>query len=223
MRLHLWECEGVPPVPLEVSLENTPSGLVWVSQEPLLLRDLVEDQRFPVLNGMRARGYRTYALVPLTSVQKQIGVMGMASRTRDAYTQSDLRLLQRVGELVATALEGVQTREALEAEKEALRAMTEMNRTLASSMDVRHLFPTALSSISKTVPHEFAGLCVYDPDRKGMRNVALGAPEHERIMSLGSTTPMEQSPAARAYVEGAPVSSSERRWWRLIRASPGMS
>jgi formate hydrogenlyase transcriptional activator len=202
LRLHLWEGEGVPPVPLEVSLENTPSGLVWVSQEPLLLRDLVEDQRFPVLNGMRARGYRTYALVPLTSVQKQIGVMGMASRTRDAYTQSDLRLLQRVGELVATALEGVQTREALEAEKEALRAMTEMSRTLASSMDVRHLFPTALSSISKTVPHEFAGLCVYDPDQKGMRNVALGAPEHERIMSLGSTTPMEQSPAARAYVEG---------------------
>jgi hypothetical protein len=55
LRLHLWEGEGVPPVPLEVSLENTPSGLVWVSQEPLLLRDLVEDQRFPVLNGMRAR------------------------------------------------------------------------------------------------------------------------------------------------------------------------
>jgi formate hydrogenlyase transcriptional activator len=202
LRLHLWECEGVPPNPMEVPLENTPSGLVWLSQEPLLIPDMLEEHRFPMLSMMRERGFRSYALVPLTSVQKQIGVMGIGSRTRDAYTQSDLRLLQRVGELVAMAVEGLQTREALEAEKEALRVMTEMNRSLASSMDVRHLLPTALSSISKTVPHEFAGLCVYDPEQNAMRNVALGSPEHGQILAAGSAVPMEQSPAARVYTEG---------------------
>jgi formate hydrogenlyase transcriptional activator len=202
LRLHLWEGEEAPPGPLELNINESPSGLVWRTQEPLLLADILEDQRFPVLVKMRERGFRTYALVPLTSVRKQIGVLGIASRTRDAYTQSDVRLLQRAGELVAMAAEGVQTREALEAEKEALRTMVEMNRSLVSSMDVRHLFPTALSAISKVVPHEFAGLCIYDPEEKVMRNVALGSPEHNRVMTLGAAVPMEQTPAARAYVEG---------------------
>jgi formate hydrogenlyase transcriptional activator len=202
LRLYLWEGEEFPPGPLELSVAESPSGLVWRTQEPLLLRDILEDERFPILANMRERGFRTYALVPLTSVRKQIGVLGIASRTRDAYTQSDVRLLQRAGELVAMAAEGVQTHEALEAEKEARRTMVEMNRSLVSSMDVRHLFPTALSAISKSVPHEFAGLCVYDPDQKAMRNVALGSPEHGRVMTLGAAVPMEQSPGARAYVEG---------------------
>jgi formate hydrogenlyase transcriptional activator len=203
LRLHLWEGEGLPPVPIEAPIEGSPCGWVWQMQEPLLIRDLAEEERFSkVRDGLRDRGYRSYALVPLTSVQKQIGVLGIASRTRDAYTQSDLRLLQRVGELVATAVEGVQTREALEAEKEAHRTMVEMNRSLVSSMDVRHLFPAALSSISTLVPHEFAGLCVYDPEQKGMRNVALGSPEHARLMVAGSVIRMQDSPAARAYLEG---------------------
>jgi formate hydrogenlyase transcriptional activator len=202
LRLHLWEGEGTPPGPLEVSVDNSPSGFVWRTQEPLLIRDIQEDRRFPILGAMRERGFRTYALVPLTSVQKQIGVLGLASRTRDAYTQSEIRLLQRVGELVAMAVEGVQTREALEAEREARRTAVEMNRSLVSSMDVRHLLPTAFSSISNRVPIDFAGLCVYDPDQKAMRNVALGAPEHGRVMAPGAAIPMEQSPSARAYVEG---------------------
>jgi formate hydrogenlyase transcriptional activator len=202
LRLHLWEGEGVPPIPLEVCLDDTPSGKVWRTQEPLLIRDLLDEPRFQVASGLLERGYRTYALVPLTSAQKQIGVLGIASLTRDAYTQSDVRLLEHVGELVATAVEGLQTREALQAEKEALRAMVEMNRNLSSSMDVRHLFPTALSSISRTVPHELASICVYDPDLKVMRNVALGSPEQGQILTPGSVVPMEQSPAARAYVEG---------------------
>ena len=202
LRLHLWEGETTPPMPMELSIQESPSGMVWRTQEPLLIRDMLEDQRFPILDNMRERGFRTYAVVPVTSVQKQIGVLGIASRTRDAYTQSDVRLLQRAGELVAMAAEGVQTREALEAEKEALRTMVEINRSLVSSMDVRHLFPTALSAISKMVPHEFAGLCVYDPEQKAMRNVALGSPEHNRVMTLGAAVPMEQSPAARAYIEG---------------------
>jgi formate hydrogenlyase transcriptional activator len=100
------------------------------------------------------------------------------------------------------AVEGVQTREALEAEREARRTAVEMNRSLVSSMDVRHLLPTAFSSISNRVPIDFAGLCVYDPDQKAMRNVALAAPEHGRVMAPGAAIPMEQSPSARAYVEG---------------------
>jgi len=202
LRLHLWEGEGVPLVPLEVALEDTPSGVVWLTQEPLLLSDLIADDRFRVLDSMRERGYRSYALVPLTSAQRQIGVMGIASRTRNAYTQSDVRLLQSVGELVAASLEAVQTRESLEAEKEALRAMVEMNRNLASSMDVRHLVPTAFASVSKIVPHDFAGLCVFDPELKAMRNVALGSPEHGQIVAPGAAVPVEQSPAGRAYAEG---------------------
>ena len=55
LRLHLWEGETTPPMPMELSIQESPSGMVWRTQEPLLIRDMLEDQRFPVLDNMRER------------------------------------------------------------------------------------------------------------------------------------------------------------------------
>ena len=195
MRLHLWEGSKEPPVPIEVPVGEAVSGWVMESQEVLYLRDVEHEARFPrILDPLRANGFRAYVMLPLTTARKRIGALGIASRAPDSYTEDDLRLFRRIAELVAMAVENAQTRDALEAEKEHLRAMVEVNRSLVSSLDINHLLPVILEAVSKVMPHDFAGLTIYDPEKQGMQSVVLTAPKNqngaERSWSLVPQEPL---------------------------------
>jgi formate hydrogenlyase transcriptional activator len=57
MRRHLWEGEG-PIIPDVVAMDESASGYVWRQQTPLLISDLLEDQRFPkVFNLLREKDF----------------------------------------------------------------------------------------------------------------------------------------------------------------------
>ena len=81
MDMHLWEGELVSDFPNEVLVAESASGWVWEQQKPLLFRDLNHEKRFPrVLDPLRARGFLTYFMMPLTTAQKRLGALGVASR-----------------------------------------------------------------------------------------------------------------------------------------------
>jgi len=179
MVLHTWQDSGKSPLAMEeLPIEEAVSGWVLEHQEVLWLADLNEEKRFPrVLNPLRQVGFRSYVMLPLTTPRRKLGALGIASRTPNVHTSEDLRLFRRIAELVALAMENVQTREALEMEKKALKAMVEVNRSLVSSLDLNHLFPVILEAVGKVVPHDFAGLAIYDPDKAGVQSVVLATPE----------------------------------------------
>src|ERR1700693_2430606 len=134
MHLHWWEGESTLDLPMELPVSESASGWAWEHQEELLFRDLHGEARFPrVLDVLRTKGTRTYYMIPLTTAQKRLGALGVASSQADAYGEEDRRLLRRVAELVALAVENTLTREALHGEKRRLQALVDVNRTLASS------------------------------------------------------------------------------------------
>ena len=74
MEMHLWEGELVSDFPTHVPVAKSTSGRVWEQQKPLLFRDLNQETRFPlVLGPLRARGFRTYFMMPLTTAEKRLG------------------------------------------------------------------------------------------------------------------------------------------------------
>ena len=193
MRLHLWEGAKEPPLPTEVPVAEAASGWVMEHQEVLYLRDVNQETRFPkILEPLRANAFRTYVVLPLTTAHKRIGGLGVASHNPNAFTEDDLRLFRRIAELVALAVENAQTREALESEKEHLRAMVEVNRSLVSSLDVNHLFPVILEAVGKVVPHDFAGLTIYDPENQGVQSVVLTSPNNQSPAENNWTLPPEE-------------------------------
>jgi hypothetical protein len=61
MRLHIWEGEEVPLVPTEVAVSESVSGWVWEHQEPLLIDDLRQEERFPqIIGALREKDFRAY-------------------------------------------------------------------------------------------------------------------------------------------------------------------
>jgi len=90
----------------ESPVEGCPAGVVWKTQQPLLVADLTAEHRWPIVTGQMAEdGTQSFCFVPLTTASGRLGAMGFLSLNKAAYTEAELEFLQQVGRLVAVAVE----------------------------------------------------------------------------------------------------------------------
>jgi hypothetical protein len=202
MHVHWWQGPDTSELPKRVSVSESPSGWVREQQEEILFSDVRNETRFPtVLTPLKKRGIQTYYVVPLTTAQSRLGALGVASAAVDAYWEADKRLLRRVGELVALAVENTMTREALQGEKLRLQALLDVNRTLASSLEMQRLLPLISECVTRVVPHDFAGVTLYEGDQQNMKAYVLSpTPTSPRVES-GRSVSIEQTLSAKAFLE----------------------
>ncbi|HVO81750.1 MAG TPA: sigma 54-interacting transcriptional regulator [Terriglobales bacterium] len=170
MRLHIWEGTGSAHVPVEIPVESSPSGWVWQNQQPMVVGDLQAEENFaPVFRLFREMGLRSYCVMPLTTAQGRLGALGLGSSRVNAYQEDDLRLLRRVAELAAVAVENSLTRQALHEEKERLHTLLQINRPLVSSLDLRQLFAAISESLQRAMRVDYASLALYEPEANSLR------------------------------------------------------
>ena len=88
----------------EGPVEESPAGLVWRTQQSILVPDLAEERRWPTVIGhMQEDGGNSFCFVPLTTAVRRLGAMGFLSLQKEAYAETDLEFLQQVGKQVAVA------------------------------------------------------------------------------------------------------------------------
>jgi formate hydrogenlyase transcriptional activator len=90
----------------ELPVEDSPDGLVWRTQQPLLIADLAEERRWPhLIRLMREDGINTCCFVPLTTAVRRLGSIGFGSVQTAAYREGDVEFLQQVAKQVAVAVD----------------------------------------------------------------------------------------------------------------------
>jgi diguanylate cyclase (GGDEF)-like protein len=96
-----WGLGGVLPV------VGSGPGFVALNNRPVLQRNLVHEHRY--LEDMRLleEGLRSYALFPLTSRERAIGVLALGSCQDGAFDDTTLARLQPLADAVALAFENV--------------------------------------------------------------------------------------------------------------------
>jgi diguanylate cyclase (GGDEF)-like protein len=82
-------------------------GSVVLNNRPFVQKDLVHNHRFIEDMRLLEEGLRSYALLPLNSRGRGIGVLGLASQQSDAYDDDTLARLQPLADSVALAFENV--------------------------------------------------------------------------------------------------------------------
>src|SRR5262249_47386452 len=99
MRLHLL----VTPEPstispgLELPVDESPGGLVWKTQQPLVVEDAARESRFPRLTPLLLEnGVQSFCSVPLTTALRPLGAMGFGSLQRRVYQEAEVRFMQLV-------------------------------------------------------------------------------------------------------------------------------
>src|SRR5215470_2886175 len=104
MRLHLL----ITPQPstispgLELPVDSSPAGLVWKTQEPLLVENVALESRFPKLTPLlRENGVNSFCTVPLTTALRRLGAMGFGSMQRRSYPETEVNFMKQVAKQVA--------------------------------------------------------------------------------------------------------------------------
>src|SRR5215217_210727 len=91
MRLHTIQANV--PADLEGGheepVEETPAGVVWHTQQPILVSNLDQERRWPLVRQrMKEDGTNSFCIVPLTTAVRRLGAMGFSSLKKDAYSEA---------------------------------------------------------------------------------------------------------------------------------------
>jgi formate hydrogenlyase transcriptional activator len=109
MRLHVLETSepNSPPTGLLTPIEESPSGSVWQTQQPLIIANVEEEVRWPRLRKQlyHSYGVTSFCYLPLTTARQRLGVLAFASKQPNAYNTADVSFLHLVANQVAVAVE----------------------------------------------------------------------------------------------------------------------
>jgi formate hydrogenlyase transcriptional activator len=124
MRLHVLETSEPtsPPTGMLIPVEEAPAGLVWQTQQAVLIPNAERENRWPRLweQLYRPHGITSFCYVPLTTARHRLGALGFASKRAAVYGAADVDFLQLVANPVAVAVENALAFDCIEKLKEKL-------------------------------------------------------------------------------------------------------
>ncbi|MEW6130215.1 MAG: sigma 54-interacting transcriptional regulator [Acidobacteriota bacterium] len=214
MRLHSLETPTpiLSPPPPDSSVETSPSGYVWRTQQPLFI-DVESETRFPeIIALLRLQGMKALYVTPLTSVNRRLGAMGFGSKELSAYSQTHLSFLQQVARQVAVAVDntlnfenaqiaGQQTKR----QSERLRLMLKITNAMVSQLDLKELLRVISPSIREVIGNDTVGVLLYDQEINQLRAFMSNFPPQHPLAEQGFPIPFEGSPSGLAFTSGQPV------------------
>ncbi|MGE0474826.1 MAG: sigma 54-interacting transcriptional regulator [Nitrospirales bacterium] len=188
------------------ALDAHPAGLVWETQQPLIIPDLNGESRFPESTAlMKEDGIQSLCVVPLTTALRRLGALVFASQNAGMYDNLGLEFFQRAARLIAVGVDNVIHHCELTHERDRLKLLLEVNNTVVSALDLRTLIEKISQCLRKSLKHDYTSLVLYDPKSERMRTHILDFPGSKGFIHEGLETEIDDTPAGKAYRTGQPV------------------
>ena len=209
MRLHTvdaWPAALVTEI--ELPIEESPAGIAWRTQQPIVL-DIDHETRFTeVLDILRREGMRSVCVLPLTSPLRRLGGLSFASRDPNAFGEADVAFLRELTSHIALAVDNTlhhedmeRAQHELERERDRLRMLLEVNNALVASLDPRALFGAISAHLRRVIAHDYTSLAVYQPEQRAFDMWAIEF-TGKGLVREHMSVPVEGSPAGIAFNTG---------------------
>jgi formate hydrogenlyase transcriptional activator len=203
---------------LETPVNESPGGLVWKTQQTLIVNDIAQERRFPkLLSMLRENGVRSFCVVPLTTAHRRLGAMGFGSLHQRTYQETELDFMRQVGKQVAVAVDNainsqaaLTYQRALTRERDQQQLLLEVNNAVVSHLKLEDLFPAVSTCLRKVIQHDGAGLVLYDEETRRYRTHVLSFTKNESFIEEGLVDPDCTTPASIAITRRQPVVFAER-------------
>ncbi|MGH7182990.1 MAG: GAF domain-containing protein, partial [Nitrospiraceae bacterium] len=192
----------------EGPVEESPAGLVWQTQHPVLVSDLTEESRWPeVIQCMKEDDANSFCFVPLTTAVRRLGAMGFLSLQKGAYDETDVEFFQEVGKQIAVAVDNVLHHQELTHDRDRLRLLLEVSEAIVSHRALPSLFRDLAQRLPAVAPFDFIGLILHDPTKNLMRvHVLETAAAHPLASKLdGLELPVEESSSGWVWAHQQPL------------------
>jgi formate hydrogenlyase transcriptional activator len=215
MRLHLLavpEPTTIKPG-LELPVDESPGGLVWKTQLPVMVEDVSVENRFPALTQRLIENeVQSFCVVPLTSAFRRLGAMGFGSKQRRGYPHSEVSFMQQVAKQVAVAVDNVlhdesarSTQRQLTLERDRMRLLLEVNNAIVSHLNLTDLFPAVSACLRKVIQHDGSGLILFDSQTRRFRVHVLSFAKNESFIKEGIADADCKAPANIAITTRKPA------------------
>lgn len=193
MRLHVLETSKpiMRQLPKEIPVEGSAVGWVWQNQTPFVTGDVDKENRFPVTKVLRDYPVKSLCILPLTTARQNLGVLGIASDKCDAYVNLDLEFAQLVAAQIAAAVEAQVYQCQLAHERDHSELLLEINNMLVSNLNLRELLSAISVCLQRVIPHDVAGLSLYDAENNKLRVLAMESTVSEDLFIEDEILPVE--------------------------------
>src|SRR5262245_29022900 len=195
-------------------MEGTPAGLAFTSRRTVIVRNL-EQERFastPLVKILRAEGVKSGCSVPLIAHGEAVGVLSVMSVREEAFSESDAELLTQIGGQIALAVENAlsfdrarQAERRAARERDRIRLLLDINNAIVSHLELGALVKTISASLLGVLPHEGAGIALYEPEQNLLREYENVAYERFAAFQKGMAIPLEGTPAGLVFTSGQPL------------------
>jgi len=196
-----------------IPLEGGPSGLAFTSGQPVFI-DKPDFERFHsnLSRQVFEEGYRSGGTIPLIAQGRKLGVLSVISRLDDAFSDDDKELLVQIANQVAIAIDNALNFErARKAERQAIRQterrqlLLEINNAVVSNLDLPALLASISESLRRVLPHDFAGMALYDAEAGQLRVHALDHAKNQEIFGATEMIPLNGTGAGKAFTSRKPI------------------
>ena len=202
----------------EFPIDASPGGLVWKTQQPVIVNDIRVETRFPELTSqLIENGVQSFCTVPLTTALGRLGAMGFGSLHPHVYADSEIAFMQDVAKQIAVAVDNVLHDEsarsmqiALARERDRLRLLLEVNNAVVSHLNMDDVFASVSASLQKVIQHDGCSLMLYEPDTGQYRCHVLKVAKNESFVEEGRADKSVKSPGCIAFSTRAPAVFGEQ-------------
>jgi len=202
----------------ELPLEESPGGLVWKTQQPLTVNDIMQEDRFPWLTTkLRENGIQSFCVVPLTTAQRRLGAMGFGTRQKRAYREAELNFMRQVAKQVGVAVDNALNYEAalasqkqLAHERDRQQLLLEINNAVVSNLALDDVFTAISASLRKVIQHDGSSLVLYNPENGRLRVHVLDFANNTSFIEEKQAASDCNSPAGIAIASREPELFGER-------------
>ena len=222
MRLHNLEssAHGTLQPGAGFAVDDIPAGWVWQHQQPLIVRDIEEDTRFPqVMRHLREHGVRSFCCLPLTTAHRRLGALAIGRAEPGVYRPPDIAFAQLVAAQVAVAVdnalhaqEAQDLQQQLAREHARLHLLLEVNNSVVAHLDLRLLFQAISATLRRVMPCDYVGLALVDVESHQLRLYALDFPAGHGFLQEDMLIPLEGSASGKVFETGKPLALSGPTW-----------
>jgi formate hydrogenlyase transcriptional activator len=210
MRCHFMETcaptQWQPPI--ESPIEGSVAGWVWQHQEPVVVYDIgLEGERFSFAKSIPNHPVRAICSFPLTTATQRLGSLNFWSDEPGVYDGLDVEFTALLAGQIAVAIEAQCHQQKLARERDRCQLLLEINHTLVSNLNLRELFSAISGCLRRVLPHDAAGLALYDPTINKLRATAMEFPDHEEVFTAEDIIDLEGTASGQAFTTRLPVIS----------------
>lgn len=187
-------------------MEGTPPGLA-ITTRKTVRRDHVDLAEFhaPIMAAGYAAGLRCGCSVPLISHDRILGTINVGCMREAALNDDDQQLLEQIATQVAIAVDNALNFERAERERKRSQLLLEINNAVTSHLDLEHLVRSISGTLRDVIPHDMAGIALYDPELNHLREYTNVCYQDVNAFKVGDTIPIEGTPAGEVFKTGKPM------------------